>query len=64
MSYDILQLHLSRCKSQAADDSPEGSSELVQALEALSEALESDLTQIKAALSHVAGLIEARRDGD
>lgn len=59
MSYDSVRAHLDRCRQVAESDTHEIHN-LVDALEHLTEAVESDLAQIKGALSHLAGLIEER----
>lgn len=57
MSYDAVRTHLARCREQAENGSEEFHS-LVDAIEHLAEAVESDLFQIKGALSHIARLVE------
>lgn len=59
MSYDSVRSRLDRCRQAAESDSDE-IHDLVEALEHLTDAVESDLTQIKGALSHLAALIEDR----
>ncbi len=58
MSYESVREHIQRCRAQANEHPPE----VLDALDELTVALEADLTQIKAALSHVALLLEARED--
>lgn len=60
MSYESVREQLTRAKTAAQNGSQDLES-LVAALEQLAEALESDLTQIKVALGHVAGLLEDTR---
>ena len=61
MSYESVREHIQRCRAQANNDAPRDR-EFLDALDELTVALEADLTQIKAALSHVALLLEARED--
>jgi hypothetical protein len=58
MSYDAVRHHLSVCRDRAAlaGEQPE----LLEAIEELATAIESDLVQIKTALSHVAYLLESQ----
>jgi hypothetical protein len=60
MSYQKLRDHLERCRDRASltNESPDA---LVDALEALASAVETDLVQIKGALSHLALLLESRQ---
>ena len=59
MSYEAVQQFLARCLE---DDSVLSANErlLIESLRQLTGVLESDLTQIKVALGHVARLLEAR----
>lgn len=57
MSYESVREHLVRAKTAAREGAQDFES-LIEALEQLSQALESDLTQIKVAIGHVAGLLE------
>ena len=57
MSYDVVRSHLVRCRERTEDGNNEFS-DLADALEHLTDAVESDLTQIKGALSHLARLLE------
>lgn len=57
MSYDAVRTELARCREQTESGNEELHS-LVDALEHLTEAVESDLFQIKGALSHIARLVE------
>lgn len=59
MSYESAREYIHRYKSQA-DDLPARDQAMLDALNELTVALETDLTQIKAALSHVATLLETR----
>jgi hypothetical protein len=59
MSYDDVLVSLKRCKATARQESFDRES-LIEALEQLVVVLESDLTQIKVALSHNASLLEKR----
>lgn len=61
MSYESVREHLARCR-RAAQRGGADNEDLIQALEQLTTALESDLTQIKGALGHVAFLLEERQD--
>ena len=61
MSYESVRERIHRCKAQADDNLPKDQ-EFLDALDELTEAIEADLTQIKAALSHVALLLEDRED--
>ena len=60
MSYDTVYACLERCKRASSEDRVDFSS-LIEALEQLVVVLESDLTQIKVALSHNASLLEKRQ---
>lgn len=59
MSYDTVYACLERCKRATSEDRVDLRS-LIEALEQLVVVLESDITQIKVALSHNAALIERR----
>lgn len=61
MPYQSVRATLMRCRKrlQERGDDPE-LVELVDALEQLTGALESDMMQIKGALSHLANLLEQR----
>jgi hypothetical protein len=61
MSYEAARERIQRCKTPAnGSDSP--NADLLSALNELTVALETDLVQIKKALSHVALLLESRDD--
>ena len=60
MSYDSARKSLQRLRSEAIT-APEQSAELVDALNHLVNALESDMVQIKMALSYVAHALERDR---
>jgi len=57
MSYQSVREHLARCKRAAQQGTPDHES-LAEAFEHLVTALESDLTQLKVALGHVARLVD------
>lgn len=61
MSYDAIRQRLARCIEDpsllSANDKL-----LIESLHQLTTVLESDLTQIKVALGHVARLLESRSD--
>ena len=59
MSYESVREHLKRCRANPALPKDQA---FIDAVEELTVALEADLTQIKAALSHLASLLEARED--
>jgi hypothetical protein len=61
MSYDAIRERLARC---IEDQSVLSANDklLIECLHQLTTALESDLTQIKVALGHVARLLESRSD--
>ena len=62
MSYESVRQQIHSCIEQADGKiDPDSGRVLLEALDELTVALEADLTQIKAALSHVAYLLE---DGD
>ncbi len=61
MSYESVREHIHRCRAQANDHLPKDT-EFLDALDELTVAIEADLVQIKAALSHVALLLEDRED--
>jgi flagellar motor switch protein FliM len=61
MSYDAIRERLARQREQQKDFS-DNEKVLLDALHQLTVVLESDLTQIKVALGHVARLLEARRN--
>jgi hypothetical protein len=61
MSYEAIRERLNRYREEQADDTfTENEKLLLDALQQLTEVLESDLTQIKVALGHVARLLEHR----
>jgi hypothetical protein len=60
MSYESVREQLIRAKAAARDGAQDFES-LIEALEQLTRALEGDLTQIKVALGHVAGLLDDAR---
>lgn len=60
MSYDSARELLRRCKKELQQGDKEAQN-FVQALEQLTAAVESDMAQIKGALSHVARLLELRQ---
>ncbi len=60
MSYEAIRERLARGKEQHAALS-ETELLLIEAMRQLTIALESDLTQIKVALGHVASLLESHR---
>ena len=60
MSYDAIREQLARRREQG--DFTKNEELLFDAIHQLTTVLESDLTQIKVALGHVARLLEARRD--
>ena len=57
MSYDAVRSHLLSCR-KAAEKGGSDARALLDAVHQLTVALESDLTQIKGALSHIARLLE------
>ena len=61
MSYEAIRQRLARCME---DDTAMSANEKVlhESLRQLTTVLESDLTQIKVALGHVARLLESRSD--
>ena len=61
MSYDAIRERLAR---HIEDQSPLSANDkvLIESLHQLTTVLESDLTQIKVALGHVARLLESRSD--
>ena len=61
MSYDAIRERLARSREEK-DGFSENEKLLLDALHQLTTVLESDLTQIKVALGHVARLLEARED--
>jgi hypothetical protein len=62
MSYEAIRDRLNRHRDQpAATEFTENEKLLLDALQQLTTVLESDLTQIKVALGHVARLLESRR---
>jgi hypothetical protein len=61
MSYDAIRDRLAR-RVDEENGFSENEKLLFDALHQLATVLESDLTQIKVALGHVARLLEARRD--
>jgi hypothetical protein len=60
MSYDAIRERLARCMEDQTVSANEKI--LIESLSQLTKALESDLTQIKVALAHVARLLESRSD--
>jgi len=62
MSYETVRERIHRCRDAGDSPAPE-SKEFLDALDELTVAIEGDLIQIKAALSHVALLLEERGDG-
>jgi hypothetical protein len=63
MSYEAIRERLNRYREEQADGSfTENEKLLLDALQQLTEVLESDLTQIKVALGHVARLLEKHPD--
>jgi hypothetical protein len=61
MSYDVIRQRLARCLEEDNQFS-ENEKMLIEALHQLTIVLESDLTQIKVALGHVARLLESQAD--
>ncbi|HUL83376.1 MAG TPA: hypothetical protein VL131_14600 [Gammaproteobacteria bacterium] len=61
MSYDVIRQRLARYLEEDQQFS-KNEKLLIEALHQLTIVLESDLTQIKVALGHVARLLEAQRD--
>jgi len=61
MSYEAARERIQRCKT-LANGSDSQNADLLSALNELTVALETDLVQIKKALSHVALLLESRDD--
>jgi len=61
MSYDVIRQRLARYIEEDHQFS-ENEKMLIEALRQLTIVLESDLTQIKVALGHVARLLEAQGD--
>ena len=61
MSYESVRERIHRCRAEASDGDPKDK-EFLDALDELTVAIEADLTQIKAALSHVAMLLEGREE--
>jgi hypothetical protein len=59
MSYDSAREHLARASVTSKDSSCEALEDLISAVEALTDALEKDLTQVKIALGHMARQVEA-----
>jgi flagellar motor switch protein FliM len=62
MSYEAIRARLDRHREQQDNSRSENEKLLLDAVQQLTVALESDLTQLKVALGHVARLLEARRD--
>ncbi len=62
MSYEAARERIQR-STAPVDDQASSNAELLLALDELTVALETDLVQIKKALSHVATLLESR-DGE
>lgn len=63
MSYDAIYASLERCKQTSTQDNIDYQS-LIEAIELLVGMLETDLTQIKMALSHNATLLERHADAE
>jgi hypothetical protein len=63
MSYDAIHASLQKCKRAANDDQVDLAS-LIESLEMLVVLLESEFTQLKAAVGHTATLIEKTSRGD
>jgi len=61
MSYDAIRQRLARCMEDQSGLSTNDKI-LIESLHQLTAVLESDLTQIKVALGHVARLLESRSD--
>jgi len=61
MSYDVIRQRLARYIEEEQQVS-KNEKMLIEALQQLTIVVESDLTQIKVALGHVARLLEAQRD--
>ena len=61
MSYDVIRQRLARYIEEDHEFS-KNEKLLIEALHQLTIVLQSDLTQIKVALGHVARLLEAQRD--
>jgi hypothetical protein len=61
MSYDVIRQRLARYMEEDPQFS-KNEKLLIEALHQLTIVLESDLTQIKVALGHVARLLEAQND--
>ena len=61
MSYDVIRQRLAQYMEEDKRFS-ENEKILIEALQQLTIVLESDLTQIKVALSHVARLLESQAD--
>jgi len=61
MSYEAIRERLARCMEHHSVLSA-NEKILIESLQQLTSALESDLTQIKVALAHVARLLESRTD--
>lgn len=63
MSYESVRQQIHNCIEHADGNiAASDGKALLEALDELTVALEADLTQIKAALSHVAYLLEAEKD--
>jgi len=62
MSHEAIRTRLNRHREQQDNSCSENEKLLLDAVRQLTVAMESDLTQIKAALGHVARLLEVRRD--
>lgn len=60
MSYEAIRERLQLQRDQRESTFTENEKALLDALQNLTEVLESDLTQIKVALGHVARLLERR----
>ena len=59
MSYEAAREQIRRCRTPVDGQAPQNQ-DLLVALDELTVALETDLLQIKKALSHVALLLESR----
>ena len=63
MSYEAAREIIQRCTLRE-DKNTDSNHELMVALEELTVALETDMVQIKKALSHVALLLETREEAE
>ena len=62
MSYEAIRDRLNRQREQNENGFSDNEKLLIDAIQQLTVVLESDLTQIKVALAHVARLLESRRE--